>query len=220
MQLTKSTISTLRSFATIVNHIIIDPGNVIATMSTNKNIIARAEVEDIFDKQFAVWDLVRFLNIMSLFESPSISFLDNGKQAKISEGSLVIDYTFAEPSIFEAAPKNIKPQEELAKFELTKEMFVSLTNAVKIMGLDRVVIKGDGKKLHLAALNSEGATKDKYDVIVGDTEQEFEAIINHTNLLMIPDTYNVSVSNRVVNFTSLSNKLTYWLVIEKNSKFS
>jgi hypothetical protein len=220
MQLTKQTVSTLRSFAAIANYIVIEPGNIISTMSTDKNIVAIAEVEDLFEKQFAVYDLVRFLNIMSLFKSPSINFMDNSKHAKIEEGTTVVDYTFANPSLFTAAPRSIKEIPEITRFELTQQMLDALTSSIKIMGLNRIVLKGDGKHLHLGAIDAEGATSDKYDTIVGETDQEFDVFLNPNHILMIPDTYNVSINNRMLKFTSTTNKLSYWIAMEKNSKFS
>lgn len=218
MQLSQSTIATLKNFATINTTIVIDPGKVISTMTVDRTIIAVAEVDEDFTQQFAVYDLPRFISILSLFQTPNIEF-GNNKQAKIKEGSKVVSYTFAEPSIITKAPKGLKELPEVATFELTSEMLSALQKAVAVMGLDRVRIKGNGEKLYIGGFDSQSSTSDTYQVEVGDTNQEFDAYIKVEYIKVIPGTYNVSVSNRMIKFTATDRVLNYWVAVEANSKF-
>lgn len=217
MQLSQSTIATLKNFATINTTIVIDPGKTISTMTVDKTIIAVAELDDEFEQQFAVYDLPRFISILSIFQNPTIVF-GNNKQAKIKEGNRIVNYTFAEPSILTKAPKGLKELTEIASFELTSETLSALQKAVAVMGLDRVRIKGDGEKLYVGGLDSQSATSDTYSVEVGETNQEFDAYIKVEYLKVIPGAYNVSVSNRMVKLTALERTLNYWIAVEMNSK--
>ena len=67
MKLSDYTTSVLKNFATINQNLVIKEGSTIATMSAMKNIVAKAEVEETFPKEIAIYDLNEFLGSISLF---------------------------------------------------------------------------------------------------------------------------------------------------------
>ena len=68
--ITKPTIEVLKNFCSINKSIVIKPGNQIATLSINKNILAIADVEEQFESQISIYDLGVFLGGLSLFDQP------------------------------------------------------------------------------------------------------------------------------------------------------
>ena len=56
MKLSSHTTSVLKNFATINQNLVIKEGNTIATMSAMKNIVAKAEVEENFPQEVAIYD--------------------------------------------------------------------------------------------------------------------------------------------------------------------
>ena len=77
MKLSEHTISVLKNFASINQNLVIKQGKTLTTMSAMKNIIAKAEVEEDFAKEIAIYDLNEFLAALSLFKSPILDFQDN-----------------------------------------------------------------------------------------------------------------------------------------------
>ena len=77
MKLSSHTPSVLKNFATINQNLVIKEGNTIATMSAMKNIVAKAEVEENFPQEVAIYDLNEFLGALSLFTSPILEFNDS-----------------------------------------------------------------------------------------------------------------------------------------------
>ena len=77
MKLSSHTTSVLKNFATINQNLVIKEGNTIATMSAMKNIVAKAEVEENFPQEVAIYDLNEFLGALSLFTSPILEFNDS-----------------------------------------------------------------------------------------------------------------------------------------------
>ena len=69
MKLSTNTIQVLKNFASINQNLVIKEGNTISTMSAMKNIVAKAEVEETFPKQVAIYDLNEFLASLSLFNN-------------------------------------------------------------------------------------------------------------------------------------------------------
>jgi len=66
MKLSTNTMSILKNFATINEGIFVKPGNVIETISKQKNILAKAELTDTFDTEFGIHDLNNFLGTLTL----------------------------------------------------------------------------------------------------------------------------------------------------------
>ena len=75
MKLSKHTLNMLKNFSDINMSIEIKQGNVLRTVSVQKNILAQAELEDEFPKDFAIYELNRFLGAASLFDDPEFEFI-------------------------------------------------------------------------------------------------------------------------------------------------
>ena len=77
MKLSNDTLSVLKNFSTINEGIFIKRGNVIETISKQKNILAKAELKDTFDDEFGLHDLNEFLGVLSTHkDTPEIEFDD------------------------------------------------------------------------------------------------------------------------------------------------
>ena len=76
MKLSEHTTSILKNYANINQNLVIKEGSELLTMSSMKNIVAKAEVEETFPKEIAIYDLNEFLTCLSLFKSPVLDFQD------------------------------------------------------------------------------------------------------------------------------------------------
>jgi len=94
MKIDANTITILKNFAKINKSIIVNPGNVLRTISSGKTIMAKATVTTSFDKKFVIYDLDRFLSTLSLFNDPELSFKDT--HVVISEGNKTTKYFYAD----------------------------------------------------------------------------------------------------------------------------
>ena len=74
MKLSEQTKEILKNFSSINQNLLIKSGKTLTTMSAMKNIVAKAEVEESFPKEFAIYDLNEFLAALSLFKSPVLDF--------------------------------------------------------------------------------------------------------------------------------------------------
>ena len=87
MKLSEHTVDVLKNFATINQNLVIKEGSTLTTMSAMKNIVAKAEVEESFDKEVAIYDLNEFLASISLFSKCILTF--SCSLAEISRSSLL-----------------------------------------------------------------------------------------------------------------------------------
>ena len=57
MKLNENTVSVLKNFSNINQNILVKEGDTLHTMSTMKNIIGRAKIDETFDREFGIYDL-------------------------------------------------------------------------------------------------------------------------------------------------------------------
>ena len=97
MRLSKETLNILKNFATINSNILIKPGNTLKTISPGKNIYAEAKVTEEFDTDVPIWDLNKFLGVVSMFNNPDLEF--NDSHVDISNGKSAVRYYYSAPSL-------------------------------------------------------------------------------------------------------------------------
>jgi len=67
MNLSNSTVAILKNFSEINKNILVKPGKQLQTISTLKNILAEADIDNKFEQEFAIYDLPEFLRAVELF---------------------------------------------------------------------------------------------------------------------------------------------------------
>ena len=104
--ISKSTVEVLKNFCSINKSIVIKPGNQVATLSINKNILAIADVEESFDSQISIYDLGVFLGGLSLFDSPKIDTSQSNYVTVSDErGRSKTRFFYADPDVIVQPPE-------------------------------------------------------------------------------------------------------------------
>ena len=103
MRLSKSTLDILKNFSTINQSICFKKGNLLTTLSIQKNILSRAHVEEEFPKDFAIYDLSEFLSAMLLFKDPEFDF-SHDSYVVIKDSRNRTRYFFTDPSVITTPP--------------------------------------------------------------------------------------------------------------------
>ena len=65
MKLNTNTQNILKNFSEINTNILIKPGKELSTISTMRNIFAKASIDESFDTEFGIYDLNEFLAVVS-----------------------------------------------------------------------------------------------------------------------------------------------------------
>jgi len=217
MKLSDKTINILKNFTTINPSLHVKSGNLISTISIHKTIMAKARVEETFDTPFTIFELSKFLGVISLFNDPDFEFKD--KQVKISSGKQYINYTYADPSMVVVPPdKDIELPTTDVEFDITNSDLTRLLRSVSVLQLPEIAVVGEEGKIFVKAVNSKDISKDSFAVEVGDTNQNFKFYIKNENLKLINTDYNVKITSRgLAQFNS--PEVTYWIAVESNSSF-
>ena len=97
MKLSEKTIDLLENFSSINQSILVKKGSKLRTISVMKNILAEAEVDENFEKDFGIYDLPQFLNGVNLMNDPDID-LRNESYMILREGNTTNCLLYTSPS--------------------------------------------------------------------------------------------------------------------------
>ena len=95
MKLSDKTLTILKNFAGINNSILVKKGNELKTISVAKNILAEAQIDEEFSRDFAIYDLNQFLNGLGLHQDPDLDFSPDS-YLTIREGKRRVKYFYAD----------------------------------------------------------------------------------------------------------------------------
>lgn len=217
MKFGQKTLQILKNFSGINPSLYFKEGNSIATISPSKSMVAYGTISETIPKPFGIYDVSKFISIISNFSDPDINIQD--KFAEITEGNQRVKYHFADVTMIKTPPESkIKFPEPDVEFDLSNETLASVIKVLGILGLPEIAFIGDGKKVVVAAIDSRGAVNDTFSVDVGDTDMVFKGIFKQENLKILPDNYRVAISGKgIARFTSAD--IEYYVSMESTSEF-
>ena len=220
MKLSESTVNLLKNFSSINQSILFKEGNKLRSISVMKNILAEATISEEFPKDFGIYDLNQFLNGLSLHNSPELDF-ENNQFVVIKEGKMRSKYFFADASVIVSPPeKEITLPTEDVCFQLTSQQLEKLKKAASVYQLPDISAIGENGVVKLVARDKKNDTSNDYAVVVGETEAEFSFNFKVENIKVLPGTYEVVVSQKLLSrFTSKNHDLTYYIALEPDSTF-
>ena len=220
MKLSDKTISVLKNFSSINQSILFKEGSKLRTISVMKNILAEATVTEEFMKDFGIYDLNQFLNGLSLHQSPELDFKNDG-YVVIREGKSRSKYFFADPNVIVTPPeKDITLPSEDVCFEVNTDQLEKLLKASAVYQLPDLSAVGEAGVIKLVVRDKKNDTSNDYAVVVGETDKEFSFNFKVENIKVLPGTYEVVVSQKLLSrFTSKNHDLTYYIALEPDSTF-
>ena len=217
MKLSSNTTSVLKNFASINQNLVIKEGKEITTMSAMKNIVARAEVEEEFPQEVAIYDLNEFLSALSLFKSPNLEFQDT--YVNITEENnpkTSLKYFYSDPSVVTTPSKDINMPSEEVKFTLDDVMLSKLSKSAGMIGAPDLLLENNKLTVRDKKNDSGNCYSTNVDAQGSGT---YKFYFKTENLKLIPGSYDVTVSSK--NISSFKNgKTQYWIALEPESTYS
>ena len=220
MKLSDNTISVLKNFSTINQSILFKQGSKLRTMSVMKNILAEATISEELPKDFGIYDLTHFLNGMGLHQSPELNF-EADNYVVIKEGRMRSKYFFADPEVIVKPPeKAIELPSEDVTFELSTDQLDKLLKAAAIYQLPDLSVVGENGAVKLLVRDKKNNTSNSFSIAVGDTESTFSFNFKVENIKILPGTYDVVVSQKLLSrFSAKNYDLAYYIALEPDSTF-
>jgi len=152
MNLSNSTVAILKNFSEINKNILVKPGKQLQTISTLKNILAEADIDNKFEQEFAIYDLPEFLRAVELFSKSDIKFNGTNKLVISDANSRQsVKYFFADKSVIVAPTKSINMPDKYVTFTLKGKCFNDLLKGIVTLNFPDIAVKGDGKNITMIA---------------------------------------------------------------------
>jgi hypothetical protein len=220
MYLSDKTLKILKNFSDINQSILIKKGSHLRTISVMRNILVEANIEEEFPKDFAIYDLNRFLNGLYLHKNPELDF-SNDSFVLIKEGKSRSKYFFADENVIITPPdKNLVLPSEDACFELDTNQLTKLLKASSIYQLPDLCVVGESGVVKLVVRDKKNDTSDEFCEIVGETNSEFTFNFKVENIKILPGTYEVVISSKLLSrFVNTTYDMTYYIALEPDSTY-
>lgn len=217
MKLESQTVSILKNFAAINPSISFKDGQKLRTISPSKTILAQASITNDMPGTFAIYDLSRFLSVLSLFEQPAIEVEE--KYLTIKDDQQTVNYAFANPSMIVAPTDKtpVVPNPEIT-FNLTADTLVRVQKAMGVLNMPEMSVVGDGVNVYVQASDSKKPGSDTFAIKVGTNDNKFNMIFKADNMKMLPGSYVVQISSKgIAHFKQ--DVVEYWIATEATSTF-
>jgi len=223
MKLSEHTVEVLKNFATINQNLVIKEGSTLTTMSAMKNIVAKADVEESFDKEVAIYDLNEFLASISLFTSPVLEFNDGFvtiKEENSPKNSL--KYFYSDPSVVTSPNKTITMPSKEVSFKLGGEDLNKLKRAAGVIGAPDLVLEKKSADVFLTVKDKKNDTANTFSIDVDTVEDgsDFKFFFKVENLKVMDGDYDVDISSKnISHLSSKSKDVEYWVALEPESSY-
>ena len=222
MKLNQTTQDILKNFSEINTNILIKPGSELNTISTMKNILAKATINENFDKEFGVYDLNEFLSVVSSLDKPELTLQEKHMTISAEGSRSKVKYFYSDPSVIVSPTKDVNMPESDVTFSLSESNLAQLRKMAAILSSPDLALVGTkGGDVVLKVCDKKNDTSNKFDIVVGEN-----ATANYTfyfkveNLKMISGDYDVAVSSRsIAHFTNTKLPIEYWIALEPDSVF-
>ena len=223
MKLSEHTIEVLKNFASINQNLVIKEGSTLTTMSAMKNIVAKADVEESFDKEVAIYDLNEFLASISLFTSPILDFKEGFvtiQEENSPKNSL--KYFYSDPSVVTSPSKTITMPSKEVSFTLNGENLNKLKRAAGVIQAPDLVLEKKDADVFLTVKDKKNDTANTFSVDVDTTTEgsNFKFHYKVENLKVMEGNYDVEISSKNISHLKSTNKdVEYWVALEPESSY-
>ena len=220
MKLSEKTLTLLKNFSNINQSIFFKQGSSLRTISVMKNILAEATIDEDLPTDFGIYDLGQFLNGLALHTRPELDFQNEG-YVYIKEGRMRSKYFFADPKVIVTPPeKEITLPSEDVSFTLSTDQLDKLLKAAGIYQLPDLAVVGKNGVVKIQVRDKKNDTSNDFAITVGETDDSFEFNFKVENIKILPGTYDVVVSKKLLSrFTCQNYNLKYYIALEPDSTF-
>ena len=222
MQLNKVTHDILKNFSEINTNILIKPGNELNTISTMRNIFAKATITETFDNEFGIYDLNEFLSVVSSLDKPSLTLKDKYMTISTEGSKSKAKYFYSDPSVIVSPQKDVTMPESDVTFSLSESNLAQLQKMAAILKAPDLALVGvKGGDVVLKVCDKKNDTSNKFDIVVSENATaDYTFYFKVENLKMMAGDYDVAVSQKSIShFKNTKLPIEYWIALEPDSVF-
>jgi|TARA_R110000851_G_scaffold122742_4_gene252271 hypothetical protein len=218
MKLSDNTLSVLKNYANINQNLLITAGSTLSTMSVQKNIFAKAEISETFDRDVAIYDLNEFLASVTGMSDPDLDFKDDFILVTNNNGDK-LEFYYSDPSVVSSPTTEITMPNAEITFTLSNEQLSDIVKMAAIIGAADMVLE-NGK---LTVTDKKNKTANNYSKNVNAKVSEvvdYKFWFKVENLKLLSGTYDVSISSKKISYFKNQNiDIGYFIALEPESYY-
>lgn len=218
MKFTNETLSILKHFASLNPSILIKQGNVLKTITPNKVVLAKAVIKQEMPEEFGIYDLNSFLSLMTLDkDNTEVEFDEHHVIISGLNGRSKIYYRKTDESSIVSPPnKEVNFGEKAVSFQLKLDDFQWVTKTSNLLQSANIGFEGKNGDLNVIAFDLKNDAAHRNSLKIGETDKDFLFVFKTENLKLIPDTYNIDMSERGISyFKNEEGNIEYWIATER-----
>jgi hypothetical protein len=224
MKISKNTLSILKNFSVINPGIQFKKGNVLRTISNQKNIYAKCVVEENFPTDFAIYDLSQFLSIISLDKNEiELEFDDKNIIVYSLNHRSKTYYRGCSSSMIIIPPeKDITMPSDDVQFSLSESDFKWILNSAAVLSNPHISVMSIDNSIRIVANNTQDNSAHIQELnLETETKHNFNFVFKTENISKIlPGSYDVKISSKgIAHLTNLNINLEYFITTEVGSSF-
>ena len=223
MKLSNETISILKNFGAINQGIFFKKGKTLKTVSSHKNILVQANINEEVPADFGVYDLNNFLSVISLSSEPTFEFEDKNVVIVGNKGRSKTKYRFCEPSMIVTPPeKELSMPDPEITIDFSTEDFGDIMRTAAVLSSPQIAVESNGSKVSLITLDTANDSAHTNTLEIGSGDGKVYRMIFKTENLskILPGSYTVNISSKgIAHFKNKDVDLQYWITTEQGSKF-
>jgi len=224
MKLSDNTIAVLKNFGTINQGILFKKGKTLRTVSTGKNILAKATIPDEISHEFGIYDLNEFLSVVSLYKNDLDVEFDS-KNLVISglKGRSSMTYRTCEQTMIVAPPeKELQMPDADISISLSESDFKWILDTANVLGSPQVAIQSDGTVVNVITFDAtnDSAHTQSLELDVESTGK-YKMIFKTENIQkVLSGPYDIKVSSKgIAHFKNTKFPIEYFITTEVGSTF-
>jgi hypothetical protein len=219
MKISPETLTVLKNFSSINPSLLVRKGNTLNTVCPSSRILAEAKVTEEFPLEFAIYDMAKFLGIVSLFTTPVFDFKET--HLVISDdgdgGVRSVKYYYTNPEFIQnKGDKKIKMPQSVVNFTMSDKDLGSVMKAASILQAPDMCVTSEEDMIAIRVCDKKNPTGNSWQLLVqeNDSDAPFPFWFTIDTLKMIQDDYDVSIASKAVaNFKGKTVPVQYWIAM-------
>jgi len=233
MKLCNETLEILKNYSEINMNLVIKSGKTIKCVSPSSDIMSVYNGEDVFDKSVSIYDMKRFLGVLSVFEEPDLVLSD--KSVTIKGENRQVTYIYSEESLLSTVNTSVLSRIEAleydnAEFILSDHNLSEINKVAKTLNLHDLSVIGDGEKVQIKLLDAKNPTSDNFNIDLNEECADiFSLNFKLERFKLWKGDYDVGVGiaisaktqkkTYIARFKHSKVDITYYIALESNSTF-
>lgn len=225
IKLSDQTIKTLKKLYSINQSLRVIAGNqTLKSINETKTLAAYVDIEEVFPRDFCVYDLGEFISVLSIVNEPVLDFTnDRYVIVRSTDNSQRLKYVETNPDLITSYfEKPITLKSEDVVVNIDEKSLKAVMKSASTLRLEYIGFRADGEKVEFTTFNrrvdSDNQEMNAFTIELGECEDTFD-VFYPTEIMTVLDTdceFTFAKGQRISRVRC--GNMEYWIAMDKDSE--